>query len=142
MSFVVSPYFDEWLISHSRATLAPLLRIKTDLFPFGENPLNSMKGIKVQIVLLTYAEETRNIRCFANSKWYISSILGVYRILPHTIYTMYISRDFNSCFLLVGHLSVFSRSSVGRMHYPYNKQSTKTTAIRNEQRWKFKRLND
>ena len=23
--FIISPYFDEWLISHSRATLAPLL---------------------------------------------------------------------------------------------------------------------
>ncbi len=53
--FIISPYFNEWLISHSRATLAPLLCIKTDLFPFGESPLNSMKGIKVQIVRLTYA---------------------------------------------------------------------------------------
>ena len=76
---------------------------------------------------------------FCNGKWYISSISGVYRILPHPIYTMYISRDFNSCFLLVAHLSVIGRSSVGRMHYPNNKQSTKTTATRNEQRWGINR---
>ena len=54
-------------------------------------------------------------------------ISRVYRILPHPIYTMYISRDFNSCFLLVGHLSVISRSSLGGTHHPNNKHSTKKT---------------
>ena len=42
------------------ATLAPLSRhcIKTDLFPFGESPLNSMKGIKSQdmVLCLSYTE--------------------------------------------------------------------------------------
>ena len=85
-------------------------------------------------------QDANEMRTVENAKWYISSISGAYRILPHPIYTMYISRDFNSCFLLVAHLSVFSRSSVGRMLYPNNKQSTKTTATRNEQRWGFKRL--
>ena len=72
---------------------------------------------------------------FCNGKWHISSISGVYRIPPYPIYTMYISRDFNSCFLLVAHLLVIGRLSVGRMHYPYNKQSTKSTATRNGWRW-------
>ena len=36
------------------------------------------------------------MRTVENAKWYISSISGVYRILPHPIYTMYISRDFTN----------------------------------------------
>ena len=80
-------------------------------------------------------QDANEMRTVENAKWYISSISRVYRILPHPIYTMYISRDFNSCFLLVAHLSVIGRSSVGRMHYPNNKHSTKTTATRNGWRW-------
>ncbi|MEE1070290.1 MAG: hypothetical protein U0K81_07465, partial [Paludibacteraceae bacterium] len=65
------------------------------------------------------------MRTVGDAKWYISSISGVYRILPHPIYTMYISRDFNSCFLPLAHLSVFSRSSLGGTHHPNNKHSSK-----------------
>ena len=54
-AFICKVEYNRWSISHSRATLAPLLCIKTDPFPFGESPLNSIKGIKVQIVRLTYA---------------------------------------------------------------------------------------
>ena len=54
-AFICKVEHNRWSISHSRATLAPLLCIKTDPFPFGESPLNSIKGIKVQIVRLTYA---------------------------------------------------------------------------------------
>ena len=40
-------------------------------------------------------QDANEMRTVENAKWYISSISGVYRILPHPIYTMYISRDFN-----------------------------------------------
>ena len=41
-------------------------------------------------------QDANEMRTVENAKWYISSISGVYRILPHPIYTMYISRDFTN----------------------------------------------
>ena len=43
-------------------------------------------------------------------------------------HTLYILCIYPVILILVFYWSVISRSSVGRMHYPYNKQSIKTTA--------------
>ena len=58
-------------------------------------------------------QDANEMRTVENAKWYISSISGVYRILPHPIYTMYISRDFNFL-LFIGRSSLGLLSVIGR----------------------------
>ena len=58
-------------------------------------------------------QDANEMRTVENAKWYISSISGVYRILAHPIYTVYISRDFNFL-LFIGRSSLGLLSIIGR----------------------------